>query len=88
MREEMTDHVISSNERSHLRRLGLTEAARQKILDPEPGSALARARDYGIDLTLILRNVTLSPQALLENAVRAQVLVRLTRRLRERDDGN
>jgi len=84
----MTDHVISSNEPSHLRRLRLTEAARQKILDPEPGSALARARDYGIDLTLILRNVTLSPQALLENAVRAQELVRLTRRLRERDDGN
>jgi hypothetical protein len=66
-----------------MKRLHLSEAARRKIVDPEPGSALARARDYGIDLTIIARNLTLSPSELLENVVRAQSLVRMTREIRK-----
>jgi len=29
-------------------------------MNPEPGTALARARDYGIDLTLLVRNFELT----------------------------
>jgi hypothetical protein len=28
----------------------------RRILEPEPGTALARAKDFGIDLTLVARN--------------------------------
>jgi hypothetical protein len=61
----------------------LSEEARRKILNPEPGTALARARDYGIDLTLILENIQLTPDELMDNVVRMQGLVRLTHEIRE-----
>jgi hypothetical protein len=56
-----------------------SEAAREKILNPEPGSALARARDYGIDLTLLLENLLLTPQERLEKVVRNQALLKTLR---------
>ncbi len=52
----------------------LSAEARRRILDPAPGTALARARDYGIDLTLILRAVESTPEERLERAARAQAL--------------
>ena len=61
----------------------LSEFALHRILSPAPGSALARARDYGIDLTLIARNVALTPEQCLDNAVRAQIMVRTLREVRE-----
>jgi hypothetical protein len=33
----------------------------QKLLDPKPGSKIAEARDYGIDLTLLVENLRLTP---------------------------
>ncbi len=66
-----------------VRRRVLSEEARRKILNPEPGTALARARDYGIDLTLILENIQLTPDELMDNVVRMQGLVRLTHEIRE-----
>ena len=63
--------------------MALSDAARWKILNPEAGSALARARDYGIDLTLIARNVALNPQQRLEAVVRSQIMVRTLREIRE-----
>jgi hypothetical protein len=33
----------------------------EKLLHPEPGSRIADARDYGIDLTLLVENLRLTP---------------------------
>jgi hypothetical protein len=56
--------------------------ARRRILNPEPGSALARAREYGIDLTLIARNISLTPEERLKNAVRSQAMARTLAEIR------
>ena len=32
------------------------------LLNPKPGTAAAAARDYGIDLTLTIRNLRLNPE--------------------------
>jgi len=34
----------------------------EKLLNPRPGSKIAEARDYGIDLTLIVSNLRLTPE--------------------------
>ncbi|MGH7785095.1 MAG: hypothetical protein ACREO5_14805 [Candidatus Binatia bacterium] len=33
----------------------------EKLLNPRPGSKIAAARDYGIDLTLLVENLRLTP---------------------------
>jgi hypothetical protein len=33
----------------------------QKLLDPRPGSKIAEARDFGIDLTLLVANLRRTP---------------------------
>ena len=33
-----------------------------KLLNPRPGSKAAAAKEFGIDLTLLLKNLRLSPQ--------------------------
>ena len=33
----------------------------EKLLDPKPGSKIAAARDYGIDLSLVVENLKLTP---------------------------
>ncbi len=33
----------------------------EKLLNPRPGSKIAEARDYGIDLTLLVENLRRSP---------------------------
>jgi hypothetical protein len=53
----------------------LSAEARRRILNPEPGTALARARDFGFDLTLILSAVERTPEERLERAARAQALI-------------
>ncbi len=32
------------------------------MLDPKPGSKVAAAKEYGVDLTLLLRNLKLTPE--------------------------
>jgi len=32
------------------------------LIDPEPGTAAARARDYGVDLSLTVSNLRLTPE--------------------------
>ena len=54
----------------------VSDEARGRILNPEPGTALARARDYGMDLTLILRALESTPEERLERAMQAQALAR------------
>ena len=34
---------------------------REKLLDPRPGSKIAEARDWGIDLTQLVENLRLTP---------------------------
>ncbi len=34
----------------------------EKLLNPRPGSKIAEARDFGIDLTLIVENLRLTPE--------------------------
>jgi len=51
--------------------IAMTNEQREFILNPPPGSALARARDYGIDLTMLARNLELTPDERLESAMRA-----------------
>ena len=33
----------------------------EKLLNPRPGSKIAAARDYGIDLTMLVENLRLTP---------------------------
>ncbi|GAC1419389.1 MAG: hypothetical protein NVSMB64_28750 [Candidatus Velthaea sp.] len=40
----------------------MDERTWQRLLNPPPGSALARARDYGIDLTMLIRNAERTPE--------------------------
>jgi hypothetical protein len=61
----------------------LSDVARRRILDPAPGSALARAREYGIDLASIVTAVESTPEERLERAAGAQALVRMMRLARE-----
>ncbi len=61
----------------------VTDAVRRKILEPAPGTALARARDYGIDLTLVLRGVERSPDERMEKVIQAQSMARMIRHVRE-----
>jgi len=62
----------------------LSEAVRRRILYPVAGSALGRARDYGIDLTLILRGLERSPEERLEQAFAAGMMVETVRHLKKR----
>ena len=39
----------------------MTRTREEKLLDPKPGSRIAAARDYGIDLTQIVENLRLTP---------------------------
>jgi hypothetical protein len=57
---------------------------RERLLHPEPGSAIARARDFGIDLTQLARNVTLTPAQRLEKAARARRMAHTLREARQR----
>jgi len=43
----------------------------EKLLNPRPGSRIAEARDYGIDLTLIVENLKLTPEQRLEKLQQA-----------------
>ncbi len=39
----------------------------EKLLNPRPGSQIAAARDFGIDLTLTVSQLRLSPQERIDN---------------------
>lgn len=39
----------------------------EKLLNPRPGSKIAAARDFGIDLTLTVSQLRLTPQQRIEN---------------------
>lgn len=39
----------------------------EKLLNPRPGSKIAEARDFGIDLTLTVGQLRLTPQQRIDN---------------------
>ncbi|MGI8544592.1 MAG: hypothetical protein ACR2MD_14115 [Aridibacter sp.] len=39
----------------------------EKLLNPKPGSKIAAAKEFGIDLTLLIKNLRLTPQERIEN---------------------
>lgn len=43
----------------------------ERLLNPKPGSRIAAARDYGIDLTLLVENLRLTPAERLRSNDRA-----------------
>lgn len=45
----------------------------EKLLNPKPGSRIAAARDYGIDLTLIVENLRLTPEKRIEKLQEAMI---------------
>jgi len=45
----------------------------EKLLNPKPGSKIAEARDYGIDLTQLVENLRLTPQQRLEKLQAAMI---------------
>ncbi len=60
----------------------MNDDTRRFILDPPPGSAIARARDYGIDLTQLARNLSLTPDQRLEKAERSRRMAVSLREMR------
>lgn len=50
------------------------------VADPPKGSKLAEARDFGIDLTLLLSNLQLTPTERLQRLMAAQLMVLELRR--------
>ena len=55
----------------------MKRSAEEHLLNPPPGSAAARARDFGIDLTLLIQRLRLTPEERLDD------LQRVTRDLEE-----
>ncbi|HEX8424248.1 MAG TPA: hypothetical protein VF634_12585 [Pyrinomonadaceae bacterium] len=49
----------------------MSRSIEDQLLDPRPGSAAAAARDFGIDLTLLIRRLKLTPQERLDELQRA-----------------
>jgi hypothetical protein len=49
----------------------MSRSIAERLLDPRPGSAAAAARDFGIDLTLLIGRLKLTPQERLNDLQRA-----------------
>ena len=51
----------------------IIRSVEEHLLNPPPGSAAARARDFGIDLTLVLQRLRLTPEERLRQLQRAMI---------------
>lgn len=49
----------------------IRKSAEEKLRHPRPGGAIARARDYGIDLTLLIERLRLTPEERVRDLQRA-----------------
>jgi hypothetical protein len=49
----------------------MSRSIEEQLLDPRPGSAAAAARDFGIDLTLTLQRLRLTPDERVRQLQRA-----------------
>ncbi|MEP7336351.1 MAG: hypothetical protein ABI977_01175, partial [Acidobacteriota bacterium] len=57
---------MANNKNTKLSAMTFTREQEERFLNPAPGTAAARARDFGIDLTLTLACLRLTPQQRLE----------------------
>jgi hypothetical protein len=51
--------------------ISMSRSIEEQLLDPTPGTAAAAARDFGVDLTLLIRRLKLTPQERLDELQRA-----------------
>jgi hypothetical protein len=58
----------------------MKKSLEDKLLNPRPGSKVAAAREFGIDLTLLLKNLRLTPQQRIDQL---QEAMRSLHRIRE-----
>ncbi|HEV8160066.1 MAG TPA: hypothetical protein VGP58_13605 [Pyrinomonadaceae bacterium] len=62
----------------------------EKLLNPKPGSKIAAAQEFGIDLTLLVKNLRLTPDQKVKNLQSAMVgleeLIRASKQSRKKSD--
>ena len=63
----------------------MSRTPEEKLLNPRPGSKIAAARDFGIDLTLIVENLRLSPEQRIQKLQEAMIGLEDLRRNARRD---
>ena len=51
----------------------MKQTIEERLLNPKPGSKIAAAKEFGIDLTLLLRQLRLTPQQRLDEVQSAMV---------------
>ncbi len=55
--------------------MAMNRSIEEQLLNPQPGSAAARARDFGIDLTLLIGRLKLTPEERLRELQRAMIQI-------------
>jgi len=62
----------------------------EKLLNPKPGSKVAAAQEFGIDLSLLVKNLRLTPDQRVRNLQSAMVgleeLIRASKQTRKKGD--
>ncbi len=62
----------------------------EKLLNPKPGSKIAAAKEFGIDLTLLVENLRLTPDQRVRNLQQAmygvEELLKSSKRKKAKDD--
>ena len=56
----------------------------EKLLNPKPGSKIAAAKEFGIDLTLLVRQLRLTPQERLDELQAGMKIVEELSKARKR----
>jgi hypothetical protein len=51
----------------------MARSREERLLEPTPGSAIARAKEFGIDLTLLNRRLKLTPEERLNELQQAMI---------------
>lgn len=65
----------------------MTPETLRRILDPEPGTALWRAKEFGIDLTFVARSLQESDEQRGRRAARSFAMARALRQARQAREG-
>lgn len=66
----------------------LSSKAEQRLQNPKPGSAIAAARDFGIDLTLLIERLRLTPEERLRRLQQAMTSLSQIRGIAVRTKNN
>lgn len=64
----------------------MARSVEEHLLNPPPGSAAARAREFGIDLTLIIERLRRTPEERLNDLQRAMIEIETMRAGMTRQD--